>query len=85
MMAAQGLLYLLHETLGLEGVRVGECKAGCSHLLTFLPEPSANTPAMRHHSPELARAGMGACLNAQAADRPSPQERRRLGCWTAAG
>lgn len=36
---------------------MGECKAGCFHLLTFLPESSANTPAARHHSPKLVQGG----------------------------
>lgn len=40
-----------------KGVRVGECKAGRFHLLTFLPESSANTTATTHESPKLVRGG----------------------------
>lgn len=41
-----------------KGVRVGECKVGCFHLLIFLPESSANTPATRHPAPKLVEGGL---------------------------
>lgn len=40
-----------------KGVRVGECKVGCFHLI-FLPESSANTPATRHPAPKLVQGGL---------------------------
>lgn len=67
-------------------VRVGECKAGRPHLLTFPPESSANTPATTHSSPKLVQGGhRGAGPDAPAASPALPQKRRRAGCWTAAG
>lgn len=65
-------------------VRVGECKAGRSHLLTFLPESSANTPATTHVSPKLVWGGHRGAGPEQAAVPALPQK-RRSGCWTAAG
>lgn len=42
MMVAPSLLYLLHETWGLEGVRVGECQAG------YFPSPHVSTGSSVH-------------------------------------
>lgn len=42
MMVAPSLLYLLHETWGLEGVRVGECQVG------YFPSPHVSTGSSVH-------------------------------------
>lgn len=72
MTVAPGLLYLLHETLGPEGGWVGKCKAGRLHLVTFLPESSANTAATTHDAPKLGWGGRrgNALLAVLATTRP---------------
>ena len=40
-----------------KGVGVGEYKAGRLHLVTFLPESSANTAATTHDAAKLGRGG----------------------------